>query len=322
MKTIRFLVVAMGIALMTSLAGCYQNKSIVQKHGQLSVQGTQLVDKNGKPVVLRGVSFGWHNWWYNFYNPTAVHTLVHDWNATLLRAAIGVQPEGAYLYNPELAIRCATTVVDAAIKEGVYVIIDWHSHDIVLEQAKEFFTLMATKYKNSPNVIYELFNEPDFEEWSDVKAYSIELIDLIRGIAPQSVILVGLPHWDQDVHLVADDPIEGYDNLMYTMHFYAATHKAELRARSDYALSKGLPLFVSECAGMEASGDSAIDTESWNTWVQWMNQRNISWVAWSISGKVETCSMLIPTAKPDGQWDSQDLKEWALIVKNQLAIDN
>ncbi|MES1218208.1 MAG: glycoside hydrolase family 5 protein, partial [Bacteroidota bacterium] len=35
----------------------------VKTHGQLKVNGTQLVDKNGKPVVLRGVSFGWHNFW-------------------------------------------------------------------------------------------------------------------------------------------------------------------------------------------------------------------------------------------------------------------
>jgi endoglucanase len=40
----------------------------VKKNGQLSVQGLQLVNEKGSPVVLRGMSFGWHNWWPRFYN--------------------------------------------------------------------------------------------------------------------------------------------------------------------------------------------------------------------------------------------------------------
>ena len=40
-----------------------------------------------------------------------------------------------------------------------------------------------------------------------VKAYSVEVIKTIRAIEPNAVILVGCPHWDQDIHLAADDPI-------------------------------------------------------------------------------------------------------------------
>ena len=72
-----------------------------------------------------------------------------------------------------------------------------------------------------PNVIYEIFNEPDYETWPEVKAYSEEVIKTIRAIDPDNIILVGSPRWDQDIHLPAADPIKGYANLMYTVHFYA-----------------------------------------------------------------------------------------------------
>jgi len=129
---------------------------------------------------------------------------------------------------------------------------------------------------------------------------------------------VGTPHWDQDVHIAADDPIKGFDNLMYTLHFYAATHKDELRKRADYALDKGLPLFVSESAGMEASGDGPIDYDSWNTWINWMKKNQISWITWSIADKDETCSMLNKSADSKGNWKVADLKESGIKTRELL----
>ncbi|MDR3188794.1 MAG: glycoside hydrolase family 5 protein [Prevotellaceae bacterium] len=295
------------------------SQTVAEKHGQLSVRGAALVDKNGAPVVLRGVSFGWHNWWPRFYAKETVAWLASDWNATLLRAAIGVEPDGAYLSDSAQAMKCLTAVVDAAIELGVYVIIDWHAHYIHTDKAKAFFAQVAGKYKDAPNVIYEIFNEPwDDMPWSEVKAYSEAVIQTIRAIDKDNIILVGSPHWDQDVHVVADDPITGYDNIMYTLHFYAASHKQWLRDRADYALGKNLPIFVSECAGMESSGDAAINLDEWRRYLQWMQQNNLSWVAWSISDKDETCSMVASPASPASGWQDSDLKAWGKIVKQTL----
>jgi endoglucanase len=298
-----------------------EDTSFVGRHGQLSVNGTSLVDKNGETVVLRGVSFGWHNWWPRFYTSSTVAWLATDWNVNLVRAAIGAEPPGAYISHPQLGQQCLDTVTDAAIKNGIYVIADWHSHNIRLEEAKAFFTRVAEKYKDYPNIIYEIFNEPEQQSWNEVKAYSEEIIKTIRAIDAKNVILVGCPHWDQDIHLPAADPIKGYSNIMYTLHFYAATHKQSLRDRAGAALQKGLPIFVSECAGMEASGDGAINEQEWTAWKQWMQTHNISWAAWSVSDKNETCSMVQGTSSPVSGWADADLKAWGITVKNALKDD-
>lgn len=300
------------------LSSCKSSVIPVEEDARLSVEGTFLMNGKGERVALKGVSFGWHNWWPRFYNASVVKMLKDEWNCTVVRAAMGVEPDGGYLTNPEKALDCIMTVADAAIENKMYVIIDWHSHGIHTEEAKDFFTKMAHRYKDSPYVIYEIFNEPVEDSWDTVKAYSEEVIRAIRTVDADNLILVGTPHWDQDIHLAADNPIKEYDNIMYTLHFYAATHKQELRDRADYALSRGLPLFVSECAGMEASGDGPVNQQEWDTWRGWMKKNDISWVCWSISDKDETCSMVHADAPSEGKWTKSELKDWGQIVKVTL----
>ena len=292
---------------------------IVKLHGQLKVKGTTLVDPKGKDVVLHGMSFGWHNWWPRFYNADAVHELATKWNCTVIRAAMGIEPDSGYLKNPKRSLELITNVIEACIKENVYVIIDWHDHNIHHENAVEFFSSMSKRYGANPNVIYEIFNEPDHETWTEVKAYSEAVIKAIRANDPDNIILVGSPHWSQDVHLAAADPIKGYDNLMYTMHFYAGTHKKWLRDRTDEAIKKGLPVFISECAGMEATGDGPLDNNEWKAFVEWMNGNKLSWIGWSVSDKKETCSVLEKTAASDGNWKEEQIKEWGKLIKSYLV---
>jgi endoglucanase len=298
------------------------NAQPVKIHGQLKVEGTKLVDKNGKPVVLRGMSFGWHNWWPRFYNAGAVKWLHDDWKCTVLRAAMGVEPDRGYIKDSAGSVAKVKAVVDAAIKEGIYMLIDFHSHNIKLNEAKTFFAQMATAYGKYPNVIYELFNEPDYETWPEVKAYSEELIKTIRAIDPDNIILVGSPRWDQDIQLPAADPIKGYSNLMYTVHFYAGTHKQWLRDRTDEAIQKELPIFISECAGMEASGNGALDYAEWQKWIDWMEAKGLSWITWSVSDKDETCSVLKTSAASDGNWKETDLKESGIKTREYLRKYN
>ena len=306
------LVIIFSVALFSVYAGP------VSKHGSLRVENTLLKDEQGKTIVLRGLSFSWHNYWPRFYNAGAVQTLSKEFGCTVVRAAMGVEPRHGYIEEPEQSKKRVEAVVDAAIKEDIYVIIDWHSHHIHEKEAIVFFREMAQKYGHLPNVIYEIFNEPVEDSWQDVKNYSIKIIEAIREIDPDNLILVGTPHWDQDIHWAADNPIQGFKNIMYTLHYYAATHKQELRDRADYALSKGLPLFISESAGMEATGDGPIDKVEWQKWIDWSEQNNISWVTWSVSDKDESCSILKKGVSDTGPWKEEDLKESGILIRNYL----
>jgi len=290
----------------------------VSLNGFLSVKGTSLVNQHGQEIVLRGASFGWHNWWPRFYNENTVKWLKDDWKCDVVRAAIGVEPKGAYLTDPQHALECLYAVVDAAIKNDMYVIIDWHAHGIKTEEAIKFFQIVAEKYKDYPHIIYEIFNEPERVSWADVKEYSEKVIATIRAIDKKNIILVGSPHWSQDVDVAAADPIKGYDNLMYSLHFYASTHGEHLRNKANIALEKGLALFVSECAGMEATGDGPINMQAWQTWVQWMEENKISWVTWSVADKNETCSKIKDPSSPVSGWKDEDLKDWGKIVREEL----
>ena len=99
------------------------------------------------------------------------------------------------------------------------------------------------------------------------QSYSVDVIDRIRMYAPQSIVIVGTPTWSQDVDIASSSPIER-TNLLYSLHFYAATHKEDLQSKMQTALTNGLPVFVSEFGITEASGNGIVDTTSADTWMK------------------------------------------------------
>ena len=311
------------IIILSLLFSVFSNAQFVKNHGQLKVEGTQLVDQNNKPIMLRGMSYGWHTFWPRFYNKESVKWLKNDFKCNVVRAAMGIeQGDSCYIKQPEFSKKKVKDVIDGAIKNDIYVIVDWHSHNVNLKEAKIFFDEISKEYAGIPNIIYEIFNEPDDETWEQVKAYSEEIIKVIRKNDKKNIILVGCPRWDQDIHLPAANPIKGFDNLMYTVHFYAATHEKWLRDRTDEALKTGLPIFVSESAGMEATGDGPLNMKAWQEYIDWMEEKKISWITWSVSDKDETCSILKKSASSFGNWKDEDLKESGLKVREFLKKYN
>ena len=313
-NTILYVIAALALSLSAAA------QSPVERHGQLRVEGTQLVDSKGAPVQLRGVSMGWHNMWPRFYNQGTVDRLTGDWGADLVRCSVGVAHlDSGFDCDSVAAYAVVDSIVQGAVRNGAYVLVDFHSHPNKLADAKRFFTHVAGKYGHLPNIMYEIWNEPTEVPWSECKAYAEELIPVIRALDPDGIVVVPTPRWDQEVDKAADDPITGVPGLLYSLHYYAATHTGWLRDKAQYALDKGLPLIMSECASMLHTGDGVIDTKEWDEWMRFADEKGISWAAWSISDKDETCSMLRPSAASDGrEWRDSDLKPWAVLVKHYL----
>lgn len=294
----------------------------VETHGQLSVKGGQLVDENGKPVQLRGMSSHGLQWFGDFVNKDSMKWLRDDWGINVFRVAM-YTAEGGYITNPSVKNK-VKEAVEAAIDLGMYVIIDWHilsdnDPNTYKEQAKAFFQEMAAKYGNYPNVIYEICNEPNGGvTWSNqIKPYAEEVIPAIRANDPDNIIIVGTPTWSQDVHDAADNPLP-YSNIMYALHFYAGTHGQSLRDKIDYALSKGVAIFVTEWGTSDASGNGGPFLNESQKWIDFMNSRNISWANWSLSDKSETSAALMPGASPTGGWTDSNLSASGKFVREQI----
>lgn len=293
--------------------------SFVAKHGFLKAVNGNIVDQNNQIVQLKGMSLFWSHWSSQFWNGDVVKTLATDWNATLIRAAMGVE-EGGYLTNPQAEKDRVNLIVEQAIKHGIYVIIDWHDHQATNhpDQALAFFSEMAERYADTPNVIFEVFNEPIQQSWPEVKSYAETIISAIRSKGAKQLVIVGSPTWSQRVDLAADDPVND-SNVAYTLHFYAATHKQDLRDKAQYAIDKGLTLFVTEFGVCDASGNGTIDLAETDIWMAFLDQHNISWANWSLNDKDESASALKPGASPQGGWTDNDLTVSGAYIKQKIA---
>jgi hypothetical protein len=283
----------------------------VQRYGALRVSGTRLVGSNGQPVQLKGVSSMWLNWQSKPYaeNKDGLRWLRDNWNMSVFRVAMGVEPSGAYYSDPARATRQVDIAVQNAIDLGLYVIIDWHAHEAHhnTQAAKDFFYNQAAKWGGYPNVLYETYNEPLAVNWSStLKPYHEQVASAIRAKDPDNIIILGTPNWSQDVDAAAADPVTWYGNLMYTLHFYSCTHGSWLRDKASSALNRGLPLFVTEWGATHADGgmDGRVCTGEGQAWHDWMNSRGISWAAWKLDGCEPDSSCLLRPGAPEwGGWD-------------------
>ncbi|SDL32266.1 cellulase family glycosylhydrolase [Pseudomonas indica] len=296
--------------------------ALVAQNGQLRVSGVNLVNAAGQPIQLAGMSSHGLQWFGHLMNASSIKWLRDDWKANVVRAAM-YTADGGYISNPSVKDK-VVEIVDAAIQNDMYVIIDWHilndnDPNIYKTQAIEFFREMATRYGNRPNVIYEIANEPNgYANWNDhIRPYAVDVINAIRQIDPDNVVLVGTGTWSQDIHQAADNPLKD-PNVMYTLHFYAGTHGQELRDRIDYARNKGAAILVSEWGTSQASGGGGVYANETRTWINFLNQRAISWVNWNLSDKGESSAALAPGASATGGWTSQQLSDSGRLVRELM----
>lgn len=310
-------------ALVVLKASYAQNLTPVARNGALKVENGKLVNAQGTEPQLRGISLSWSLWQgQKYYNAGVINWLASDFKVSILRASMGVEPNGGYLQQPAEQQKLITDVVDEAIKNGIYILIDWHDHHAEdhMNESKDFFKQMAKRYVGVPNVIYEIYNEPAKANWKTVKEYAMQLISVIRKYDKNAVIIVGSPHWDQDVDIAAADPITGFSNIAYSFHFYASdpNHQEALRAKADKAIKLGLPIIVTEWGVGESNGDGEFNLPKTQTWVKWLNDNHLSWANWNITDKHETTAILQAGAPIYGGWTEANLTPAGLFIRELL----
>ena len=285
-------------------------------HGALRVDGSSLVDQNGEQIQLYGMSTHGIAWFPQYVNYDAFKTLRDDWNTNCVRLAMYTHEYAGYCSggNKDELKTLVKNGVEYATDLGMYVIIDWHvlneqDPNVYKNDAITFFEEMSSTYADYTNVIYEICNEPNgYATWDSVKSYANEIIPVIRANDSDAVIIVGTPTWSQNIDQAAASPLE-YDNLLYALHFYAGTHKDDLRNRLDSCVSNGLPVIVSEFGMCDASGNGANDFDSTSKWMELIEKHHLSFFCWNLANKNESSSVFSSSSQATANWSDNDLSE-------------
>ncbi len=292
--------------------------------GALQVIGSQLCDAKGNPVQLRGVSTHGLAWFPQYVNAEFFNELRQTWGANVVRLALYTAESGGYTTDgdQDALYQLVCEGIDDATAADLYVIADWHvlsdqnplAH---VDEAAAFFGDLSARYADANNVIYEICNEPNgATTWDNIVEYANQIIPVIRANDSDAIIIVGTPEWSQRVDAAAAAPLAD-DNVLYALHFYAATHGQDLRDRMKAAVDAGLPVFVSEFGICDASGNGAIDYASADAWVKLMDELNVSYVCWNVSNKDEASALFVPQCAKTSGFDEADLSEegqWLMAV--------
>lgn len=294
----------------------------------LKIKGTKLVNTKGKTVQLKGVSTHGLSWYPEYVNQKSFDHMKKKWKANTVRLALYTSDYNGYCTGDAANRKALEKRIDKGVqyatKAGMYVIIDWHilsdgNPKTYEKEAVAFFKKMASKYKKHTNVLYEICNEPNGgTSWETIKSYAKKVVKAIRSKDKNAVIIIGTPNWSQDVDIVADSPIKGYKNLMYTLHFYAGTHGEDLRTKAKTALKKGLPLFVTEFGISDASGNGALNKKEGAKWMKFLKSNKIGYVGWNLSNKEESSALLKSSCKKSSGWKETDLSSWGKWLVKQF----
>ncbi|QJA08944.1 glycoside hydrolase family 5 protein [Romboutsia sp. CE17] len=299
------------------------NKNGVDRNGQLLVKGTNLVNEKGDIVRLKGMSSHGLMWYPEYINTRSLNTL-SEYGANTIRLAMYTDENKGYIYNKKEAMKNLLQGIENILGSDMYAIVDWHTlkdnnPNIHIEEAKEFFDEISTRYKDEPGIIYEIFNEPNEEtSWNDIKEYANIIIPIIRKNSPDAIILIGTPNHCIDIKSAINDPLE-YENIMYTYHLYTGTSDGGYKYLLNDALKNNIPVFISEWGFSPEKNDADIDLKKGREFLEFLKQNNISWINWSLSNKDEPYSFIRYDIDKLSRWNNDELTSVGKFVKNAFS---
>lgn len=297
------------------ISGCDATTTPVARHGKLSVNGNRIVNECGRPVTLRGMSlYDWNQAGWQFYNANAIANLAQQKKCTLIRVPLIAADYPGSMDR-------VTTVMDACIANGIYCIANWHVVGASnVDTATQFYTTLAQAYGNTPNIIYEPWNEPTTDTWATIKAYHEKIIAAVRPIDPDNVFLLGNRQWDQRPDEACSDPVTSTSNVAYVVHFYANSNKlSAFQPYLDSCLNKGFPIFVTEYGGVSSNGNGTFNTAEMQNWWNYMDANSISSANWAVETNTETSSVFTTTANANGPWQDSEITSSGSQVFQYIA---
>lgn len=262
----------------------------------LSVSGRYIKDPQGNNVVLRGVSLvdvGVAD--SRPRGAVELTNMVTDesngWYARVVRFPVypnAIDETPGWLANPDAYFNNhLDPAIQNCVARQIYCIIDWHyisdyNTSAIDTSTRAFWSYVAPKYANTPNVIFELFNEPmNPDNWSTWKATAQPWVDLIRSYAPNNLILIGGPRWSQNLSSAASSPFTG-SNLVYVAHIYPE-HGGQSNWDSWFGnAANSVPFFVTEWGWQQGGNTPTSGTLSGYgvPFSNYLESKGLSWTAW------------------------------------------
>ena len=298
-----------GTTIVINPGQCDATTTPVARHGQLKVVGNRIVNQCGRPVQLAGMSmYDWSQQGRQFYNADAVKNLAGTGTGQKKCAILRV-PLLPTNYPSQMAR--VKTVMDACIANGIYCMPNWHvvGANANATNASAFYVELANAYGNTPNIIYEPWNEPT-TTWPTIKTYHEAVIAAVRPIDPDNIFMLGNPQWDQRPDQACASPITDTTNLVYVFHFYANTHKlAGFQPNIDKCLNAGFAVYASEYGGVSSNGNGTFNVTEMNNWWDYLDKNLIGSTNWAVETNGETSSVFVKTASATGPWPDSDITD-------------
>lgn len=206
---------------------------------KVTVSGNHFITPENDQIIFHGLNSSDPDklekegqWNENYFRA------LKSWNANIVRFPI--HPVAWRSRGKEAYIALLDDGIKWAEKQGLYVILDWHSignlqselfqnpsYNTTKRETYEFWRTMARRYgKNSTVAFFELFNEPTVYNgqlgvatWKEWKSIMEELIIIIRANGAENIPLVAGFNWAYDLTEVENEPIDA-EGIAYVSHPY------------------------------------------------------------------------------------------------------
>ena len=315
----------------------------------LKVVGTQVLNSKGEPVILRGVNCASMEWTSSGEGHIlqSVKVAIDDWHVNHVRLPLAQdrwfgkmtnQADGGAAYRA-----LVDKLVDACAAAHVYIDLDLHwsdcgtwvndggklgQHNMPDIHSVDFWQDLATRYRNQPNVIFGLYNEPhdvSFAVWRDggtatdiparwnpdqakvtYEAVGLQrLYDTVRAAGATNLVTVSGLDWGYDLSGV----LQGYGikgaNFVYETHPYPNKPDWD---RSFGDASWKYPVYVGEWG---FGGRSTTNLNYANNLMKYVQKHKLHWTAWDLHTAAG------PTLIKNWRYEPTVFGEF---VKEQLAV--
>ena len=299
------------------LAGIFE-RNYATYNGQLHVDGVMLMNEHNEEIRLKGtVLFNNSNL---DFNKEKLETL-KSWGTNVIKVGLG-NKSSTNPYTNEQQMQKMYQIIDDAINLDMYVIvIFWSGNNLtddIYNQANEYFTQITTRYKDVPNLIYEIANEPQ-QEWEDIKVYANNIISTIRNISTNSMILCPTKGHNGLTDVI-DNKLD-LKNILYVVHIYGGDEN-DCRSLST-AILNDIPTFVSEWSNSNGSANVSDEMDlKTNRFIALMNRYNVSSTFFIVCQSDNSRTFFVKKDCWDKTWDDNTLDSCGLFFKMFVTGNN